>query len=246
MLFFRLSLLDKSSSQPNQNWPSLLELEVLSSSTQEPPESSDFWDSDNSTTELSSESTRPQSIFWEELNHTSLSDTHQEKQSENSSSREDSVRSISKESPLPATLSLSKFWASTVSFQLKIWSMKSPLSALISRKPTTSCGHSSLEPQEEVSLKRDTPSKEEEIGETENNSSTNLSLTWFDLYSVFKSIFNFLTFHELISFKRLSFIFRMCGFFKGKIIFLFINTSFLLFPKERKINILQSDNKKYK
>jgi len=51
----------------------------------------------------------------------------------------------------------------------------SPL-VLISRKPTTSYGHSNLELQEEVSHTRDILSKEEEIGETENNSSINWSL----------------------------------------------------------------------
>ena len=40
-------------------------------------------------------------------------------------------------------------------------------SDLTSNKQTTSFGHSNLEHQEEDSPKRDIPSKEEEIGETE-------------------------------------------------------------------------------
>jgi hypothetical protein len=51
--------------------------------------------------------------------------------------------------------------------------MKSTLSDLTSSKPTTSFGPSNSEDLEEDSLIRDIPSKEEEIGETENNILTN-------------------------------------------------------------------------
>ena len=149
-------------------------------STPDQSESSDSWDWDNCTTALSSESTRPQSTSWEESSHTLPSVTHPDKQSESWSSREVTERLTSKEFLWPVTLSSSKFWASTESFAFKTWSTKSGLLVHTSRKPTTSCGHSSLEPQEEVSHTRDTPSKEEEIGVTENNSSTTWSLAWSD------------------------------------------------------------------
>jgi len=47
---------------------------------------------------------------------------------------------------------------------------------LILRRPITSCGHLSSMLQEGDSLTRDIPSKEEEIGETDNN----LSINWFN------------------------------------------------------------------
>lgn len=49
-----------------------------------------------------------------------------------------------------------------------------------SSKPIISYGHSSLEVQEEAFQQRDIPSKEEEIGETDNNTSTNWSQRCFD------------------------------------------------------------------
>jgi hypothetical protein len=79
---------------------------------------------------------------------------------------------------------LSKYWARTELFVLKIWWIKSGQSVHISRKLTTFCGHSSWEPQEEVSLTRDIHFKEEVIGVTENNSLTTWFLAWFD--SLFK------------------------------------------------------------
>lgn len=78
-------------------------------------------------------------------------------------------KSIVKESHSPTTESLKEPWENTESLQLKILSTKLQLSDLTSRKPTTSCGPSNSEDQEEDSLKRGIPSKEEEIGETEKS-----------------------------------------------------------------------------
>lgn len=121
----------------------------------------------------SSESIKLQPTFSEELNHTSPSDTHPEKPSEKSFSREDTEKSTNRESPFLPTPSSKNHWESKVFTMLKILSMRSTQSVLTSKRPTTSFGPSNLEPPEEDSQTRDTPSKEEEIGETENNTSTN-------------------------------------------------------------------------
>ena len=63
--------------------------------------------------------------------------------------------------------------------QLLLWKIlfkKSIQLALISRKPITSSGLSSLDVLEEALLKRDILSKEEVIGEIENTSSTTSSI----------------------------------------------------------------------
>ena len=153
---------------------------MLINSTPDQSESSDSWDSDNWTTALSSESTRRQSTFWEELSHTLPSVTHPDKQSESWSSREATARLTSKEFLWPVTQPSSKCWASTELFALRTWSTRFGLLVHTSRRPTTSCGHSSWEPQEEVFRTKDIPSKEEEIGETDNNSSITWSLAWSD------------------------------------------------------------------
>ena len=121
----------------------------------------------------SSESIKPQPTSSEELSHTSPSDTHPERPSEKLFSREDTERSTSRESLFLPTPSSRNHWESKVFTMLKILSMRSTLLVLTSRRPTTSSGPSNSELPEEDLPTRDTPSKEEEIGETENNTSTN-------------------------------------------------------------------------
>jgi len=77
------------------------------------------------------------------------------------------VKSTTKEYHSP-TIELSKaHLPSTESLQLMILLTKFTQSAHTSKRPTTSCGLSNLEAPEEDSVKRDIPSKEEEIGEIE-------------------------------------------------------------------------------
>ena len=171
----RLKSLVKSMYLLNPNSPLLLESEVLTNLT---PTSSESWDSsdlDKFTTESSSESTKPQPTCSDELSPTSPSDTHPESPSEDSSSKEDTERSTSKEFPFHPTKSSNNLSESTESTQLKILSTRFTQLDLISRRPTTFCGHSSLTAQEEDFQPRDILSKEEEIGETEKSSSTNWS-----------------------------------------------------------------------
>ena len=129
-----------------------------------------------------SESTKLHQICLEKLSHTSLSDILQENQLENSSLKEDMVKSTDKESLSHQTQSLLNHLQNTVLTMFKIWSIKSTLLDLTSKRLTTSFGHSSLEDQEEDSLTRDILSKEEEIGETEKNTLTNWSPRCFDSY----------------------------------------------------------------
>lgn len=79
-------------------------------------------------------------------------------------------KSTNKESPFLATPSLKNHWTNKTFIQLKIWLTKSAQSEPTLKKPTTSYGHLNLEHQEEDILTRDILSKEEEIGEIENNS----------------------------------------------------------------------------
>ena len=167
----------------NLELPLSSESEVWTSLTQD---QSEFWDCsdwDNFITEPLSESTKPQSICWEELNLISLLDILQLKPLENWFSREDTERSTTKEFLWPTTELLRELWENSALFPLRIWSTRLPPLAPTSRKPTTSCGLSNLEVPEEDSLRRDILSKEEEIGETESTSLTTSSRECFDPYS---------------------------------------------------------------
>ena len=97
---------------------------------------------DSFTTVHSSEWTRPHPIFWEESSHTSPSDILPDKPLEDLSTKEDMLNSISKEYLWLTTQLLSKAWESSESTVLKIWSTKSSLLVLTSKKPTTSYGPS--------------------------------------------------------------------------------------------------------
>jgi hypothetical protein len=102
-------------------------------------------------------------------------DIPQEKQSQISFTREDMERSTTQESLLATTVSLKVNLANMVLLQSKISSMKSKLLDLISRKQTTSSGHSNLAPQRKVSPKRDTHITTVVFGETERPKLTNSS-----------------------------------------------------------------------
>ena len=91
--------------------------------------------------------------------------------------------------PSPITKSSKNPSAKSASNRLTISSTRSTQLDQTSSRQTTSCGHSSLEVQEEVSQQRDTLSKEEEIGETDNNTSTSWSQRCFDSIDLFKSYY---------------------------------------------------------
>lgn len=167
-------------SPPSQNSHSWSESEVSTNWTPKPSESSDCSGSDKSTTALSWELIKPQAFCWEKLSLTSLSATPLVRPSRSSSTREDTARLPGREFPSPATPSSSRPSARPASTPLKIWSIRFTQLAPTSSKPTTSYGHSSSVPQEEDSPTRGIPSKEEETGETESNSSTNSSAACFD------------------------------------------------------------------
>jgi len=162
----------------------LPESEVSISSTPKSSESLESSDSDRFTTVSSYASTKPQPTYFVELSHTSLSDILQEILSESLFSREDMERSMDKESLFLITELLRNLWVSITFSPLRIWSMKSTLLELTSRKLTTSYGPSNLEDPEEDSPPRDIPSKDVEIGETEKNISTNLSTKCSDYLTI--------------------------------------------------------------
>lgn len=107
-------------------------------------------------------------------------DIPQRKPSLISFTREDMERLTTQESLLLTTALLKEYLARTVLLQLKILSMKSLPLDLISRKQTTSSGHSNLALQRKVSPKRDILITTEVSGETERPKLTNSSRECFE------------------------------------------------------------------
>jgi hypothetical protein len=126
----------------------------------------------NSTMVPLSVSIRLHWTWWKRFFLSSPSVTQLDKLLRSLSSREVSLRLTVRESPLLITVSLKNHLASTTWIVSRTSSTKSLLVDLLSRKLTTSCGHSSLTPQEVVTAISVTPSTKVVTGVTEKSSST--------------------------------------------------------------------------